>query len=81
MTCALVVSLAEAQEGTNVYDKNWVSLKLDPADPTKCVFKVRMLKNTWLGLGLGAKGMAADTDMIQIDGENQKVFDMTSVGF
>ena len=40
-----------------------------------------MEADTWLGLALGSTGMASGTDMIQIDGANQVVYDKTSSGY
>ena len=40
-----------------------------------------MEADTWVGLGLGSTGMAANTDMIQIDGANRVVFDKVSSGY
>ena len=40
-----------------------------------------MDSDTWVGLALGDTGMAPDTDMIQVDGANQIVYDKTSSGY
>ena len=40
-----------------------------------------MLKNTWVGISLGAAGMNPGTDMIQIDGTGLAAFDKTSTGW
>ena len=40
-----------------------------------------MLKNTWVGISLGAAGMNPGIDMIQIDGTGLAVFDKTSTGW
>ena len=37
--------------------------------------------DTWVGLSLGSTGMAPNTDMIQVDGANQVVYDKTSSGY
>ena len=61
--------MAQAQTGKNVYDDVWINIQLDEDDLTQAIFTIRMLKDTWVGLSLGATGMAAGTDMIQIDGD------------
>ena len=57
---------AQAQTGTNVYGDVWINLTLDSADTNTdyCIFTVRMLKDTWVGITLGTAGMAVGTDMI-----------------
>ena len=40
-----------------------------------------MESDTWVGLSLGSPDMAPGTDMIQVDGANQEVYDKTSSGY
>ena len=40
-----------------------------------------MEADTWVGIGLGSTGMATGTDMIQVDGANQVVYDKVSSGY
>ena len=55
-----------------------MELGLDPNDFSQFQMKVRMRENTWIGFSIGATGMTSGTDMIQIDGAGQDVFDMVS---
>ena len=42
---------------------------------------VTMNTGSWVGLVLGSTGMSSGSDMIQIDSDNEKVYDMTSAGY
>ena len=63
---------------TTLYGDYQVELGLDPNDYSQFQMKVRMRENTWIGFSIGATGMTSGTDMIQIDGAGQDVFDMVS---
>ena len=42
---------------------------------------VTMQTGSWVGLTLGDSGMSTNSDMIQIDADNERVYDMTSAGY
>ena len=43
---------------------------LDENDQSKVKIDIVMSGSSWVGLGFGATGMAAGTDMLQIDGSS-----------
>lgn len=80
VACVLFVQYAVAGSGKNVYGDYWVDVQLNPKDENYAMFKIQLSKQSWFGLSLGAKNMRKGTDMIAIDGANQKVYDQVSVG-
>ena len=78
---ALVSGVAAQAGMKKLYGDFYVSIKVDPADDKRAEIKLRMQKDTWMGLALGSSGMAVNTDMIQVDGTNKKVYDKTSSGY
>ena len=80
-TMAMLATIASAQTGENIHGDVYVDIGLKYGDATKVQIKVWLPKTSWVGLALGATGMATGTDMIQIDGANSAVFDKTSAGY
>ena len=59
----------------------WMEVDIDPEDYTSAIFKLQIENDSWVGLALGAAGMAPGTDLIQIDGANRIVYDKVSAGY
>ena len=58
-----------------------VDINIDPEDDSNAIFILQLEKDSWVGLALGAAGMAPGTDIIQIDGANREVYDKVSAGY
>ena len=71
--------LANAEVQT-LHEGFTIDAYLDPVVAGGVMFEITMPKSSWVGIGLGAPDMTADTDMIQIDGGNQVVYDRYSIG-
>ena len=65
----------------NVYSHYNIDISFDPDDDTNAIFKVQLANDSWVGLALGDSGMTPGTDLIQIDGANQLVYDKVSSGY
>merc|ERR1719469_1246705 len=78
MSLSAIVAQATKHNVFTGYD---VDLAIDAKDSLYATITVTMKKGSWLGLVLGAKGMATNTDMIQIDGGAKKAYDKTSAGY
>ena len=80
LTYALLATLTLAEYQQLLEDFE-LDAHLDPSNPEYAIFKLKLKKDTWVGLALGSLGMKTGTDMIQIDGDNLKAYDMTSRGY
>ena len=87
---SLPLLAVNASTGTKVYGNNWIDVLdginwidvlLDENDSDTVIFRLVMEKDSWMGLSLGSTGMAPNTDMIQVDGANQVVYDKMSSGY
>ena len=65
---------------TEVFEGYFVDAVIDPDDNDFAIFQVQMKQNQWFGLGLGTRDMSVDSDMIIIDSDERKVYDMHSAG-
>ena len=64
-----LATLAEATTEKTLRGNFYVKVALDASNSANVIFTITLDKGSWLGLTLGSGGMAANSDMIQLNAD------------